>query len=53
MLTRSPDSPDGLLVLGLAQRRTRPADAPVTLRRFLTVAPHHPAAAEITRLLDR
>lgn len=53
VLTRSPDSPDGLLVLGLAQRRTRPADAPVTLRRFLTVAPHHPAAAEITRLLDR
>ncbi|MEV1329398.1 cytochrome c-type biogenesis protein CcmH [Micromonospora costi] len=52
VLARSPDSPDGLLVLGLAQRRTRPAEAPSTLRRFLTVAPQHPAAAEISRLLD-
>ncbi|NES39047.1 tetratricopeptide repeat protein, partial [Micromonospora sp. PPF5-17] len=50
-LTDSPDSPDGLLVLGLAQRTTRPADAPTTLRRFLAVAPEHPAAAEIRRLL--
>ncbi|MFC0506466.1 cytochrome c-type biogenesis protein CcmH [Micromonospora costi] len=52
VLARSPESPDGLLVLGLAQRRTRPAEAPSTLRRFLTLAPHHPAAAEIRRLLD-
>ena len=51
VLAHAPDSPDGLLVLGLAQRRTRPAEAPRTLRRFLTVAPAHPAAAEITRLL--
>ncbi|MGW5672828.1 tetratricopeptide repeat protein [Micromonospora sp. NPDC003776] len=50
-LTDSPDSPDGLLVLGLAERTTRPTDAPTTLRRFLTVAPEHPAAAEIRRLL--
>ncbi|MEU5942999.1 cytochrome c-type biogenesis protein CcmH [Micromonospora sp. NPDC047548] len=51
VLTRSPDSPDGLLVLGLAQRGTHPTDAPGTLRRFLAVAPEHPAAAEIRRLL--
>lgn len=51
VLAHAPDSPDGLLVLGLAQRRTRPAEAPRTLRRFLTVAPAHPAAPEITRLL--
>ncbi|PWR13946.1 hypothetical protein DKT69_18430, partial [Micromonospora sicca] len=50
VLGHTPDSPDGLLVLGLAQRRTRPAEAPRTLRRFLTVAPEHPAAPEITRL---
>ncbi|TDC40570.1 tetratricopeptide repeat protein [Micromonospora sp. 15K316] len=52
VLTRSPDSPDGLLVLGLAQRSTRPEEAPQTLRRFLTVAPRHPAAEEISRLVD-
>ncbi|MET7752242.1 cytochrome c-type biogenesis protein CcmH [Micromonospora sp. NPDC005367] len=51
VLARSPDSPDGLLVLGLAQRSTRPGDAPDTLRRFLAVAPGHPAAPEIRRLL--
>ncbi|MFC0005564.1 cytochrome c-type biogenesis protein CcmH [Micromonospora siamensis] len=51
VLDDSPGSPDGLLVLGLAQRTTRPVDAPATLRRFLTVAPQHPAAAEIRRLL--
>ncbi|MCX4471649.1 cytochrome c-type biogenesis protein CcmH [Micromonospora sp. NBC_01655] len=50
-LARVPDSADGLLVLGLAQRRTRPVEAPRTLRRFLTVAPEHPAAPEIERLL--
>ncbi|MBQ1016821.1 cytochrome c-type biogenesis protein CcmH [Micromonospora sp. D93] len=51
VLRHSPDSPDGLLVLGLAQRTTRPADATKTLRRFLAVAPAHPAAAEIRRIL--
>ncbi|MFE9955112.1 cytochrome c-type biogenesis protein CcmH [Micromonospora sp. NPDC005299] len=51
LLGRSPDSPDALLVLGLAQRTTRPPEAPATLRRFLSVAPGHPAAAEIRRLL--
>ncbi|MGN9779131.1 cytochrome c-type biogenesis protein CcmH [Micromonospora sp. H33] len=51
VLARSPDSPDGLLVLGLAQRDSRSAEAARTLRRFLTIAPEHPAAGEISRLL--
>ncbi|MFI6326754.1 cytochrome c-type biogenesis protein CcmH [Micromonospora chersina] len=51
VLAREPDSPDGLLVLGLAQRNSRPVEAGDTLRRFLAVAPAHPAAAEIRRLL--
>lgn len=51
VLAREPDSPDGLLVLGLAQRNSRSAEAEQTLRRFLAVAPAHPAAAEIKRLL--
>ncbi|WFE39840.1 cytochrome c-type biogenesis protein CcmH [Micromonospora sp. WMMD998] len=52
VLDHAPGSPDGLLVLGLAQRATHPDEAPATLRRFLAVAPTHPAAAEIRRLLD-
>ncbi|WP_262284096.1 cytochrome c-type biogenesis protein CcmH [Micromonospora sp. MA102] len=51
VLTREPDSPDGLLVLGLAQRNSRSVEAADTLRHFLAVAPAHPAAAEIRRLL--
>jgi cytochrome c-type biogenesis protein CcmH/NrfF len=51
VLATAPDSPEALLVLGLAQRRTNPAESAATLRRFLTVAPDHPAVAEITRLL--
>ncbi|MGW4154907.1 cytochrome c-type biogenesis protein CcmH [Micromonospora chersina] len=51
VLAREPDSPDGLLVLGLAQRNSRSVEAGGTLRRFLAVAPAHPAAAEIRRLL--
>ncbi|MFI0793660.1 cytochrome c-type biogenesis protein CcmH [Micromonospora rubida] len=51
VLAHDPDSPDGLLVLGLAQRGTHSTDATRTLRRFLSVAPKHPAAAEISRLL--
>ncbi|MGC5021312.1 cytochrome c-type biogenesis protein CcmH [Micromonospora sp. DT47] len=51
VLARSPDSPDGLLVLGLAQRGSRSAEAGRTLRRFLAVDPEHPAAGEISRLL--
>jgi cytochrome c-type biogenesis protein CcmH/NrfF len=52
VLGRVPDSPDGLLVAGLAQRLTRPAAAVATLRRFLSVAPDHPAAPEVGRLIE-
>ncbi|WP_428962122.1 hypothetical protein [Micromonospora fluostatini] len=38
-------------MLGLAQRTTRPGEALAMLRRFLVVAPAHPAAPEIRRLL--
>ncbi|MEH0841991.1 cytochrome c-type biogenesis protein CcmH [Micromonospora sp. CPCC 205711] len=51
VLAHAPDSPDGLLVLGLAERTSRPAEAERVLRRFLTVAPEHQAAAEISRLV--
>jgi cytochrome c-type biogenesis protein CcmH/NrfF len=51
VLADGPDTPDGLLILGLAQRQSDPERAPETLRRFLTRTPEHPAAAEIRRLL--
>ncbi|WP_422768739.1 cytochrome c-type biogenesis protein CcmH [Plantactinospora sp. WMMC1484] len=51
VLTDRPDTPDGLLILGLAQRRSDPESASATLRRFLVRAPEHPAAAEVRRLL--
>lgn len=41
----------GLLVLGLAQRAQHDPTAAHTLRRFLDVAPDHPAAPEVRRLL--
>lgn len=40
-----------LLILGLAQRSAHLPAADQTLREFLTVAPHHPAAAQVRRLL--
>jgi uncharacterized protein HemY len=46
------DAPDAVLVLGLAQRESGARAASATLRRFLALAPQHPAAAEIRRLLD-
>ncbi|MEU3453412.1 cytochrome c-type biogenesis protein [Micromonospora sp. NPDC006766] len=52
VLAQTPTSPDGLLVLGLAQRGLHSAEATPTLRRFLAVAPEHPAAPEISRLLS-
>lgn len=41
----------GLLVLGLAQRQQHDPAADRTLRTFLEVAPHHPAAGQVRRLL--
>ncbi|GAA3777388.1 hypothetical protein GCM10022225_76570 [Plantactinospora mayteni] len=52
VLAHTPDAPDGLLILGLAQRESDPPAATATLRRFLTRAPDHPAAAEVRRLVD-
>lgn len=46
-----PDQPMALLVLGLAQRRQHAPAAASTLRTFLRVAPDHPAAAQVRRLL--
>lgn len=47
----SPDDPNALLILGLAQRAASRPEGTATLTRFLTVAPDHPAAAEVRRLL--
>jgi cytochrome c-type biogenesis protein CcmH len=52
-LSRHPGSerPMALLVLGLAQRSRHDPAASHTLRTFLKVAPNHPAAAQVRRLL--
>lgn len=51
VLEGQPDGPDALLILGLAQREAGSTAATTTLRRFLTLAPEHPAALEVRRLL--
>lgn len=51
VLAGRPTDADAVLVLGLAERATRSPAADETLRRFLRLAPDHPAAAEIRRLL--
>jgi cytochrome c-type biogenesis protein CcmH/NrfF len=51
VLGARPDQADALLVLGLAQRAGGSRHAADTLRRFLRVAPRHPAAAQVRRLL--
>lgn len=51
VLTRHPRKAEALLVLGLAERAQGSAGATATLRRFLQLAPGHPAAAEIRRLV--
>jgi hypothetical protein len=50
-LAGRPTDADAILVLGLAERATHSPAADQTLRRFLRLAPDHPAAAEIQRLL--
>jgi cytochrome c-type biogenesis protein CcmH len=49
---RHPDTPDVLLVLGLAQNRTGDPAGDATLRRFLQLEPGSPAAPGVRRLLD-
>jgi cytochrome c-type biogenesis protein CcmH len=48
---RHPDTPDVLLVLGLAENRTGAPAADATLRRFLRLAPDSPAVPGVRRLL--
>ncbi len=45
------DDPDALLILGLALRAENAPEAVPTLRRFLELAPEHPAAAQVRDLL--
>ena len=49
---RHPDTPDVLLVLGLAQNRTGAPEAAATLGRFLELDPGSPAAPGVRKLLD-
>lgn len=51
VLTRRPDEPEALLVLGAALRDDDPAAARTALRRFLAVAPGHAAAPGVRRAL--
>lgn len=51
ILAVRPAHPEGLLVLGLAERAQGMPAASETLRRFLDQAPTHPAAGEVRRLL--
>jgi cytochrome c-type biogenesis protein CcmH/NrfF len=49
---RFPDDPDILLLLGTAERALGRFEASMTLRRFLRLAPDHPAADAVRSLLD-
>ena len=49
---KGPDRAAALLVLGLSQRARSQASARQTFRTFLAVAPHHPAAGQVRRLLQ-
>jgi cytochrome c-type biogenesis protein CcmH len=49
---RHPDTPDVLLVLGLAQNRTGDPAGDATLRRFLQLDPGSPAAPGVRKLLE-
>ena len=49
---RYPDDAEILLLLGTAQRALGRSDATATLRRFLRLAPDHPAADAVRALLD-
>lgn len=51
ILSAHPEHPEGVLVLGLAQRARDLPEARDTLQRFLDLAPAHPAAGEVRRLI--
>jgi cytochrome c-type biogenesis protein CcmH len=52
VMAAHPDHPDAVLMLGMAQRARGDAEGTATLRRFLDLAPDHPAAAAVRDLLE-
>lgn len=53
LLREHPDHPEALLLLGTVQREQGDPEARATLRRFLQVAPDHPASEQVQELLAR
>ena len=53
VLDARPDHPEALLVLGTAERALGRDSAEGTLRRFLELAPEHPAAAAVRALPEQ
>lgn len=52
LLARSPEHPGGLLLLGTVRHHEGDPAARTLLRRFLEIAPDHPAAGEAEAMLD-
>jgi cytochrome c-type biogenesis protein CcmH len=52
VLAADPEHPEALLMLGTAEHVLGDDRADTTLRRFLELAPEHPAAAAVRELLD-
>ncbi|MGY1840553.1 MULTISPECIES: cytochrome c-type biogenesis protein CcmH [unclassified Modestobacter] len=52
VLADAPEHPEALLILGTAEHALGDDRAGTTLRRFLELAPDHPAAAAVRTLLD-
>ena len=52
VLAADPEHPEALLMLGTAQRALGDDEAGTTLRRFLELAPDHPAADAVRALLE-
>lgn len=53
LLTRDPDHPESLLLLGTLQMERGHGEAAELLRRFVEVAPDHPAAEDVAADLAR
>lgn len=53
LLRRDPDHPESLLLLGTLRQERGDGDAAELLRRFVDVAPDHPAAGEVAADLAR
>ncbi|WP_346619886.1 cytochrome c-type biogenesis protein CcmH [Blastococcus montanus] len=52
VLAAHPEHPEALLMLGTAERALGDGEAGATLRRFLDLAPDHPAADAVRALLE-